>query len=224
MQSANCDDFNEFSLKQIIILKHAWLQIQCQKLFIKGPQKLLKLKLKVNFKMLVERDRNGLLSNPGGFKKSATENSELNKKAVKNVGRYSGSFSPPGDGDVRAIYDMTTVKEMEINDIQVKNSTPTRGEGKNKPLDNEILSGLRGCVINEKREQRTIRGRDSLFTPQLNRREPVQRFESPMLGGKRYPLGHFQNTQSFQNNFSSPKSERGFVIRREKSNFSSPAR
>ena len=166
--------------------------------------------------MLVERDRNALLSNPGGFKKSATENSQLNKKALKNVGRYSGSFSPPGDGDVRAIYDMTTVKEMEINDF--KNTTPTRGEGKNEPLDKKLLSGLRGCVINESgREQRTIRGRDCLFTPQLNRREQVMRFESPMLGGKRFPLGHFQN-------FSSPKSERGFVLKREKNNFSSPAR
>ena len=166
--------------------------------------------------MLVERDRKALLSNPGGFKKSATENSQLNKKALKNVGRYSGSFSPPGDGDVCAIYDMTTVKEMEINDF--KNCTPTRGEGKNEPLDNKLLSGLRGCVINESgREQRTIRGRDCLFTPQLNRREQVMRFQSPMLGGKRFPLGHFQN------NFSSPKSERGFVLKRDKTNFSSTA-
>ena len=31
-------------------------------------------------------------------KKSATENSQLNKqRSYRHVGRYSGSFSPPGD-------------------------------------------------------------------------------------------------------------------------------
>ena len=38
-----------------------------------------------------------VLSSPATVKKSATENSELNKKqSYKHVGRYSGSFSPPG--------------------------------------------------------------------------------------------------------------------------------
>ena len=181
----------------------------------------MQFKAKVNLTMLVEHDKKRILSGSGGFKKSATENSQLNKKAQKNVGRYSGSFSPPGDSDVRALYDMTTVKEMEINDFQVKNSTPTRGEGKNKPLDEKLLKNFGGFGLKDSgREQRLIRGRDTLFTPQLNRREQVQRFDSPMLGGKRTPLGQFQNAH----NFSSPKSERGFVLRRERSNFGSPLR
>ena len=49
---------------------------------------------------LVECERAGfgpVLSSPATVKKSATENSELNKKqSYKHVGRYSGSFSPPG--------------------------------------------------------------------------------------------------------------------------------
>ena len=37
------------------------------------------------------------LSSPALVKKSATENSQLNKKqSYKHTGRYSGSFSPPG--------------------------------------------------------------------------------------------------------------------------------
>ena len=181
----------------------------------------MQFKAKVNLTMLVEHDKKRILSGSGGFKKSATENSQLNKKAQKNVGRYSGSFSPPGDSDVRALYDMTTVKEMEINDFQVKNSTPTRGEGENKPLDEKLLKNFGGFGLKDSgREQRLIRGRDTLFTPQLNRREQVQRFDSPMLGGKRTPLGQFQNAH----NFSSPKSERGYVLRRERSNFGSPLR
>ena len=171
--------------------------------------------------MLVERDRQVMLPNSGAFKKSATENSELNKRAQKSVGRYSGSFSPPGDTDVRAIYDITTVKEVEINNFKLMNSTPTRGEGTNKPLDSKLLKNFGSFGIKDsEKEEMTVRGRDSLFTPQLKRREQMQMFESPLLGGKRTPLAQFKNSS----NFSSPKSERGFPLRRDRCSMGSPAR
>ena len=171
--------------------------------------------------MLVDHEKQVLLGKSGLFKKSATENSQLNKRAQKNGGRYSGSFSPPGDGDVRAIYDMTTVKEMEINNFKPMNSTPTRGEGASRALDSKLIKKFESFGLNDSlREERMVRGRDLLFTPQLRRREHGQRFESPVLGGKRPLLGQLQNNS----NFSSPKSERGFPLRRERSNMGSPAR
>ena len=54
-------------------------------------------------------------------KKSATENSQLNKqRSYRHVGRYSGSFSPPGD-HIRLAKDssvFTVTKEGHI--LQVK--------------------------------------------------------------------------------------------------------
>ena len=56
-------------------------------------------------------------------KKSATENSQLNKqRSYRHVGRYSGSFSPPGD-HIRLAKDssvFTVTKEGHI--LQVKST------------------------------------------------------------------------------------------------------
>ena len=175
-----------------------------------------------------------------------TENSQLNKKAAKHVGRYSGSFSPPGDGDVRTVYDMTTVSEMGNDDLQVKNSTPTRGRLNNKPLDSRLLTKLGALRLDDFREKQaspTLHSRGKLFTPQPTRRgyenkkmfespllggsrfesplmeskriiSPrvgINRYESPVLGGKKTIINQLQKDQSF----SSPKSERGFVLKKD---------
>ena len=131
------------------------------------------------------------LSQKVGFRKSVTENSQLNKKAAKHVGRYSGSFSPPGDGDVRAVYDMTTVSEMGNDDLQVKNSTPARGRLNNKPLDSRLLTKLEALRLDDFREKQaspTLHSRGKLFTPQPTRRghENKKMFESPVLEGKSF--------------------------------------
>jgi len=170
----------------------------------------------------------------GVVKKSATENSQLNKKqSYRNIGRYSGSFSPPGDNnDVRLVYDITTIKEMEGGGSDnfgrsctpTSVSTPTRGIVGDQ--ERKLVSGIRSCMINDSRDLRTSLARDRLFTPQLTRREPPpllarQRYDSPILGGSKRnnstPISHLQNCSELAAaNFSSPKSERGFVLRREK--------
>ena len=205
--------------------------------------------------MLVYKESVDFLTEKVGFRKSATESSQLNKKAAKNVERYSGSFSPPGDGDVRAIYDMTTVSEMGINDFQVKNSTPTRGRLNNKPLENRLLIKLGEFRVEDFKQDQALpspRSRGKLFTPQPTRRDhrSSNMFESPLLRGKRFespvmggnqtqsPLARMKRFESsmpgekktiinqFQNDqfFSSPKSERGFLLRKNNIYSESPAR
>ena len=139
--------------------------------------------------------RSALVSSPktGVVKKSATENSQLHKKqSYRNVGRYSGSFSPPGifidsifsgsqeinpfrgdNNDVRLLYDMTTIKEMEGGGLL---QHPSTGAGERR------LGAM------EARGERRPGLRDRLFTPQLPRRDPPpalarHRYDSPILGG-----------------------------------------
>ena len=132
--------------------------------------------------------RKAQLSSPknGVVKKSATENSQLHKKqSYRNVGRYSGSFSPPGifidyiklwhkknysilgdSKDVRLVYDITTIKEMEGGEHCLQYQSSARPGG-----------GLTRLTRHAR-----------LFTPQLQRRDPPpalarHRYDSPLLGG-----------------------------------------
>ena len=53
-------------------------------------------------------------------KKSATENSQLNKqRSYRHVGRYSGSFSPPGD-DIRLAKDSSVFTITEEGQVKSK--------------------------------------------------------------------------------------------------------
>ena len=107
-------------------------------------------------------ERNHLLSSSPAFvKKSATENSQLNKKKTyRSVGRYSGSFSPPGSAHLKFSFELNAVilgdnvdpRQMyEIKEAEegMDNFEPNRG------VDRRLLSGFnRSCMISEPRDLR----------------------------------------------------------------------
>lgn len=78
------------------------------------------------------------------------------------INKYFGSFFYAGDNnDVRLVYDITTIKEMEGGGSDnfgrsctpTSVSTPTRGIVGDQ--ERKLVSGIRSCMINDSRDLRT---------------------------------------------------------------------